>query len=186
MQGVQEGEEQTEIMQEQTELTLSELCRMEPPTPIHSPASTPAATPVGTPVQSPQRVIQVKRPEQQSTRVKDMKPPPGPQRKKEKKEEEREVDAGIVLFTYRGSRLPGHKLDHIAKVGLLKRSQILKYIYRNKSLDRGAVWNMVLQKRINLTDNVIYEVEREQYDRVSKGSYLDLKVDQIELNFRQL
>ena len=187
VQGVQEGEEQIELMQEQTELTLSELCRMEPPTPIHSPASTPAATPAGTPVQSPQRVIPVKRPEQQSVRVKDMKPPPGPQRKKEKKEEEKgEVDAGIVLFTYRGCRLPGHKLDHMAKVGFLKRSQILKYIYRNKSLDRGAVWNMVLQKRINLTDNVIYEVEREQYDRVSKGSYLDLKVDQIELNFRQL
>ena len=149
VQGVQEGEEQTEIMlQEQTELTLSELCRMETPTPIHSPASTPAATPAGTPVQSPQRVISVKRPEQQSVRVKDMKPPPGPQRKKEKKEEERgEVDAGIVLFTYRGSRLPGHKLDHMAKVGFLKRSKILKYIYRNKSLDRGAVWNMVLQKK---------------------------------------
>ena len=91
-----------------------------------------------------------------------------------------------MLFTFRGSRLPGHKLDHMAKVGFFKRSQILKYIYRNKSLDRGAVWNMVLQKRINLTDNVIYEVEREQYDRVSKGSYLDLKVDKIELNFRQL
>ena len=45
---------------------------------------------------------------------------------------------------------------------------------------------MVLQKRINLTDNVIYEVEREQYDSLSKGSYLDLKVDKIELNFRQL
>ena len=177
------GGGQTEpMLQEQTELSISELCIMEPPTPIHSPASTPAATPAGTPVQSPQRVISVKRPEQQSVRVKDMKPPPGPQRKKEKKEEERgEVDAGIVL-----SRLPGHKLDHMAKVGFLKRSQILKYIYRNKSLDRGAVWNKVLQKRINLTDNVIYEVEREQYDNVSKGSYLDLKVDKMALDFRQL
>ena len=98
-----------------------------------------------------------------------MKPPPGPQRKREKKEEERgEVDAGIVLFTYRESRLPGHKLDHMAKVGFLKRSQILKYIYRNKTLDRGAVWNMILQKRINLTDSVIYEVEREQYDSLKR------------------
>ena len=189
VQGVQEGEEQTETMQQEpTELLLSELCIMEPPTPIHSPASTPAATPAGTPVQSPQRMkISVKRPEQQSARVKDRKPPPGPQRKKEKKEEEREeIDAGIVLFTYRGSRLPGHKLDHTAKVGFLKNTQILKYIYRNKSLDRGAVWNMVLHKRINLNDNVIYEVEREQFDKVTKGSYLDLKVGKLELDFRQL
>ena len=45
---------------------------------------------------------------------------------------------------------------------------------------------MVLHKRINLNDNVIYEVEREQFDKVSRGSYLDLKVGKLELDFRQL
>ena len=82
------------MLQEQTELSISELCIMEPPTPIHSPAPTPAATPAGTPAQFPQRVISVKRPEQQSVRVKDMKPPLGPQRKKE---ERGEVEAGRLL-----------------------------------------------------------------------------------------
>ena len=115
-----------------------------------------------------------------------MRPPPGPQRKKEKKEEEMMEEAGVVLFTFKESRLPKHKLDHQSKVGFLKNSQILEYIYRNKTFDRGAVWQMILQKKINLNNNAIYEVDRDQYEKVPKGSYLDLKVEKISLQFRQV
>ena len=179
--GEDEGGELEEILVGVT----STLSSMGPPTPMQSPASTPAATPVGTPAQSPLRVIPIKSSEQ-AVKPKEMRPPPGPQRKKEKKEEEMVEEAGVVLFTYKESRLPKHKLDHQSKVGLLKKSQILKYIYRNKTLDRGAVWQMILQKKINLNDNVIYEVDRDQYEKVLKGSYLDLKVGKISMQFRQV
>ena len=93
-----------------------------------------------------------------------------------------------MLFTYKESRLPKHKLDHQSKVGFLKKktTNFEIYIYRNKTLDRGTVWNMILQKKINLNDNVIYEIDRDQYDKVLKGSYLDLKVGKMSIQFRQL
>ena len=163
--GEDEGGELEEILVGATSMqyATSTLSSMEPPTPMQSPASTPAATPVGTPAQSPLRVIPTKSLSEQAVKPKEMRPPPGPQRKKEKKEEETVEEAGVVLFTYKESRLPKHKLDHQSKVGLLKKSQILKYIYRNRTLDRGAVWQMILQKKINLNDHVIYEVDRGQY-----------------------
>ena len=190
--GADEGEELEEILVGATSMqyATSTLRLTEPPTPMQSPASTPAATPVGTPAQSPLRVIPVKtkstKSSEQAVKAKEMRPPPGPQRKKEKKEEEMMEEAGVVLFTFKESRLPKHKLDHQSKVGFLKNSQILKYIYRNKTLDRGAVWQMILQKKINLNDNAIYEVDRDQYEKVPKGSYLDLKVEKISLQFRQV
>ena len=185
--GEDEGGELVELLVGATSMqyAASTLSSTEPPTPMQSPASTPAATPVGTPAQSPLRVIPIK-PSEQAVKPKEMRPPPGPQRKREKKEEEMVDEAGVVLFTYKESRLPKHKLDHQSKVGLLKKSQILKYIYRNKTLDRGAVWQMILQKKINLNDNVIYEVDRDQYDKVLKGSYLDLNVGKISMQFRQV
>ena len=97
----------------------------------------------------------------QGVRPKDARPPPGPQRKKERRVE---IDVGVVLFTFKESRLPKHKLDHNFKGSLLKNSHLLKYIYRDRNLDSHTVWNFIQQRKINLTHNVIYEVEKEQFD----------------------
>ena len=128
--GEDEGGELVELLVGATSMqyAASTLSSTEPPTPMQSPASTPAATPAGTPAQSPPRVIPIK-PSEQAVKPKEMRPPPGPQRKREKKEEEMVEEAGVVLFTYKESRLPKHKLDDQSKVDLLKKSQILKYIY---------------------------------------------------------
>ena len=93
---------------------------------------TPAGTPVGTPSQSPVRVSSLTIHPVQAVRPKDKRPPPGPQRTKERRVE---IDAGIVLFTYKEFRLPKQKLDHNSKVSLLKNSHLLKYIYRDRNLD---------------------------------------------------
>ena len=187
---MQEGEGEGELIEYMEDITLHRALstvEMEPPTPIQSPASTPAGTPLatlaGTPAQSPVRVSSLTIDPVQAVRPKDKRPPPGPQRTKERRVE---IDAGVVLFTYKESRLPKQKLDHNSKVSLLKNSQLLKYIYRDRNLDSRTVWNYIQQRKINLTHNVIYEVEKGQFDKVSKGSYLDLRTEKLSMEVWQL
>ena len=82
------------------------------------------------------------------------------------KEERKEKDTGAVLLILRESRLPRHKMDHCSKVGFLKNSEILEYMYQNKRLNKEKVWNMILQKKINLVHRMVYEPDQKHYERV--------------------
>ena len=76
-------------------------------------------------------------------------------------------------------------MDHNTIVKHIKTSQILRYIYRNKGLKEGMVWSMIQKKQINLTNCTIYDVDKEQYDRVRQGQYLDLKLEKLAFAERQ-
>ena len=146
------------------------------PTPAHTPTSTPRSTPAGTPAQSPGRTCK-----SDQGAVPKVKPSSGPASKKDRKEE----DPGVVLFTFRDSKLPRHRVDHNTIVKHIKTSQILRYIYRNKGFKEGMVWSMIQKKQVNLTHCTIYDVDKEQYDRVRQGQYLDLKLEKLALAVRQ-
>ena len=146
------------------------------PTPTHTLANTPRSTPAGTPARSPGRIGK-----SDQGSIPKVKPPSGPAPKKDRKEE----DPGVVLFTFRESKLPRHKMDHNTIVKYIKTSQMQRYIYWNKRFKEGTVWSMIQKKLVNLTNCIIYDVDKEQHDRVRQGQYLDLKLEKLAFAVRQ-
>ena len=130
------------------------------PTPTHTPHSTPRSTPAGTPAQSPTRGAVAKA------------KPPLPKREKKEKEE----DPGVVLFTYKDSRLPKGKLNHETIIKFFKTQQPLKYIYRNTDFLETDLFKAIIQGKVNLRKAArITYVSQSFFNNLKNGLAKDFK-----------
>ena len=96
-----------------------------------------------------------------------------PTRKKGKRED----DPGVVLITYRGSNVPEKKMTHSAKLNFIQRSGILKYVYRNKMYSSQRVKEFIAQGKVDLGNAAMYRVDRDQFDKVNMGQYMELQLE---------
>ena len=124
---------------------------------------TPASTPRSTPVQSPVRAGKDNR----SGKV--MEPT--------KKKGKRDDDPGVVLLTYRGSNVPEKKMAHLAKLNFIQKSGTLKYVYQNKMYSSQKVKEFITQRKVDLGNAVMYRVDRDQFDKVIMGQYMELQLE---------
>ena len=139
--------------------SLIRLSQLPAPTPAHTPASTPTSTPAQSPVREVKRDSTTKEVSQ-------------PIKKKGKKEE----DPGVVLITYKGSNFPEKKLSHTTVLSYIQKSKILKYIYQSRQYNREMVKNLIAQRKIDLSTIEIYKVDKEQYNKVAMGQYMELQL----------
>ena len=138
---------------------LLRMSEMSAPTPAHTQASTPASTPA----QSPVREVKGDKTTKQVAQ---------PINKKGKTED----DPGVVLITYKGSNFPEEKLSHTAMLSYIQKSKILKYIYQSRQYSREMVKNLIVQRKIDLSNVEMYKVDKDQYDKVAMGQYMELQL----------
>ena len=59
----------------------------------------------------------------------------------------------------------------------MQKSGMLKYVYQNKMYSSQKVKEFIAQKKVDLGNTIMYKVDRDEFDKIITGQYMELQLE---------